>query len=479
MKFARFSLPSALILALASCIPLDPEVISQDCAVPVVPANFTRIFIGSPARGGQQAGTSADDPLDGTSADKFDTILRTIAEGQQPTWGTQKNIPQENLIVCLASGTFQTNGQSDWIIDVGHTKGAPRGFTVERNWKIHGRGVNHTKLQLASYVEDQYVDDQGASFTGGSNVVIGAHSDNASGVELSNMTIDANHDQLTFPGGAPLNLEGVVLRSIAGKHWIHDINVIGASGDLGFKNIIYESFALQIWGSAPVANSNQSTGNLIEKVNVTKPGRPMTNSSPPGGSMDGIVVNNAATEIRNNVVEGYYIAYGGWNMNEVWFHDNISRNTAYGFNADAFTNVGVTLQSNQFIHPTKYGIIIGGAGAAQTFSDWHVLNNTVTLHASGTIALGIRGQVQNSSFTDNTIQPDGGTAHNLTAILSFPSANGVANFSNNFQDNHIDGSMHVDFSQDPNFNTNCRFQNRDLQGRPIPSFPDNSGRQCK
>ncbi|HLK54698.1 MAG TPA: hypothetical protein VKU42_14650, partial [Candidatus Angelobacter sp.] len=181
MKFARFFFPSALILALVSCMPLDPEVISQDCIVPV-PANFTRIFIGSPARGGQQAGTSADDPLDGTSADKFDTILRTIAEGQQPTWGTQKNIPPENLIVCLASGTFQTNGQSDWIIDVGHTKGAPRGFTVEKNWKIHGRGVNHTKLRLASYVEDQYVDDHGASFTGGSNVVVGTHSDNASGV---------------------------------------------------------------------------------------------------------------------------------------------------------------------------------------------------------------------------------------------------------------------------------------------------------
>ncbi len=477
MKFARFFFPSALILALVSCMPLDPEVISQDCIVPV-PANFTRIFIGSPARGGQQAGTSADDPLDGTSADKFDTILRTIAEGQQPTWGTQKNIPPENLIVCLASGTFQTNGQSDWIIDVGHTKGSPRGFTVEKNWKIHGRGVNHTKLRLASYVEDQYVDDHGASFTGGSNVVVGTHSDNASGVELSNMTIDANHDQLAFGSGTPLNLEGVVLRSITGKHWIHDINIVGGSGDLGLKNIIYESFALLIWGSAPVSNSNQSTGNLIENVSVTKPGRPMTRNSPSGGSMDGIVVNNAVTEIRNNVVEDYYIAYSGWSMNQVWFHDNISRNTAYGFNADSFTNIGVTLQSNQFLHPTKYGIIIGGDRAAQTFSNWNVFNNTVMLNASGTIALGIRGQVQNSSFTDNTIQPDSGTAHNLTAIFSYSSANGVANFSNKFQSNHIGDSIRIDFSQDPNFNTNCRYQNRDLQGRPIPGFPDNSGSQC-
>ncbi len=479
MKFARFFLPSALILALVSCMSLDREVISQDCAVPVVPVNFTRIFIGSPARGGQQAGTSADDPLDGTSADKFDTILRTIAEGQQPTWGTQKNIPKENLIVCLASGTFQTDGQFDWIIDVGHSKGASRGFTVEKNWKIHGRGVKHTKLQLASYVETNTWMARDLPSTGGSNAVIGTHSDKASGVELSNMTIDANHDQLAFGGGPALNLEGIVLRSIAGQHWIHDINVIGGSGELGLKNLIYESFAVQIWGSGPVTNSNQSMGNLIENVSVTRPGRPMTRNSPAGGSMDGIVVNNAATEVRNNLVEGYYIAYSGWNMKLVWFHDNISRNTAYGFNADSFTNIGITLQSNQFLHPSKYGIIIGGESAGETFSDWHVLNNTVTLHSSGTIALGIRGQVQNSSFTENTIQPDGGTARNMTAIVSYSSANGVANFSNNFQNNRIDGSMHVDFSQDPNFNTNCRYQNRDLQGRPIPGFPDNSGSQCK
>jgi hypothetical protein len=205
----------------------------------------------------------------------------------------------------------------------------------------------------------------------------------------------------------------------------------------------------------------------------------MTSDSPPGGVIDGIIVNNAVTEIRNNTVEDYYIAYGGWSMNGVWFHDNISRNTAYGFNADALTNNGVILQSNQFLHPIKYGIILGSAGAEQTFARWNILNNTVTLNASDTIAMGIRGQVQNSNFSGNTIQSDGGTAHNLTAILSFSSAKGVANFSNSFQDNHIGDSIHVDFSQDPNFNTNCRYQNRDLQGRPIPGFPDNSGSQCK
>ena len=474
MKFARFFLPSALILALVSCKPLDPEVISQDCAVPILPANFTRIFIGSPAVGGQQSGATADDPLDGTTADKFDTILRTIAEGQQPTWGAQKNIPAENLIVCLTSGTFQTNGQSDWKIDVGHTNGIPRGFTVEKNWKIHGRGVNHTKLQLASYVPDQYVDSNGSPFSGGRNVVIGTHSDQASGVEISDLTVDANHDQLTPPGGTPLNLEGIVLRSIAGSHWIHNVNVVGGSGDAGARSVAFEAFALQIWGSSQNQTPNQSAANLIENVSVTKPGRLMVSGFPAGGAMDGIVLNNATGEVRNNVVEGYAIAYGGWAMGSVWFHDNVSKNSTYGFNADSFTNNGVILQSNQFIHSAAYGIVIGGG---TQFAHWNVSNNTIQMNATGSYGIVLRGQVQNSVFTENTIQSDGG--HNQTAIFSFPSGQGQANVGNSFQDNHIDGSLRINFSQDPDFSTNCRYLNRDLQDRPLRGFPDNSGSQCR
>src|SRR5580765_5716962 len=157
MKFSPFILASAtvltLALAMASCKPLSsPEVISQDCTVAAAPANFTRIFIGTPAHGGSQSGTSAKDPLDGTTAQKFDTILRSIAEGERPTWGTQKNIAPENLIVCLASGTFQTEGQYDTVFQFGYPTAVRRGFTVEKNWKIHGSGMSHTTLQLASFV---------------------------------------------------------------------------------------------------------------------------------------------------------------------------------------------------------------------------------------------------------------------------------------------------------------------------------------
>jgi hypothetical protein len=479
MKFALVILPPLMIASLVSCKPLSPDVVSHDCTVSAVPANFTRIYIGTPAGDGRQSGTNADDPLDGTTAQKFDTILRTIAEGQHPTWGVQQNIAPENLIVCLGSGTFQTEGQFDQVINLGHTQGTERGFTAEKNWKIHGRGTNRTTLQLASFVPENFVDSNGSPFTGGSNVVIGTHSDDSSGIELSDLTIDANHDQLAGASGLPLNLAAIVLRSREGGHRIHNINVISASGDAGFRNIIYETFAVQIWGSSPIPNPQVSAGNLIENISVSKPGHTLTPGSPPGGTMDGIIINNARGEIRNNVVAGYFIAYGGFSLDRVWFHDNIAQDCSYGFNMDAFSNHGIIIQSNQFIHPIRYGIVMGSPVPGDTFDKWQVLNNTLQLNAAGSIGIVLRGQVQNSAFAGNTISLDGNPVSNLVAILSLSSGRGLENRSNTFQGNHIDKALTFNFSEDPTFNTDCRFLNRDLQGRSLQGLPDNSSAACR
>jgi hypothetical protein len=476
MKVPRFVVSVALVLALASCIQLrTPEVTSQDCTV-AVPTGFTRIFIGTPAHGGQQSGASFSDPLDGSTAEKFDTILRTISEGQHPTWGTQTNIAPDNLIVCLTSGTFPTNGQYDWKLGLGHTQGKPQGFTVEQNWRIHGRGVDHTTLQLASYLPDQFVDQNGAALSGGRNVVIGTHSSRASGVEISDLTVDANHDHLTSSNGLPLNLEGIILRSDHGNHWIHDVNVVGGSGDVGFINVVFETFAVQIWGDTQPLDPTQDTGSIIERVTVGHPGHAVIRNSPDGGTMDGIVVNNAVAEVRNNVVDGYTLGYGGWAMGTANFHDNIARNVQYGFNADSFSNNGVTVQSNQFIDPSSYGIVIGGGGPSVTFANWNVTGNTIQLKRPGSFALVLRGQVQNSVFSGNTISADGRS--DLVAIWSYSAVSGVANQKNAFQNNRIDKMMTMNFSQDPNFNGDCRFQNRDLQGNARADFPDNSSAQC-
>ena len=106
-----------------------------------------------------------------------------------------------------------------------------------------------------------------------------------------------------------------------------------------------------------------SADNLIENVTVTKPGRADDQRCAPGGTMDGIVVTNAMGEVRNNVVEGYHrslTAAGSWTR---YGFTTISPETlSYGFNADSLTNNNVILESNQFIHPARYGIVYGRRG---------------------------------------------------------------------------------------------------------------------
>jgi hypothetical protein len=266
------------------------------------------------------------------------------------------------------------------------------------------------------------------------------------------------------------------LRSTQGGHWIHNVNVVGGSGDVGFVDVAFETFAVRIWGNVTPPDPSQNTGSIVEHVNVTNPGHAVVGGSPNGGAMDGIVVNTAVAEVRNNVVDGYQVGYGGWAMGAVSFHDNIARNVQYGFNTDSFSNDGVIVQNNQFIRPSGYGVVIGG-GPGATFSNWTITGNTVELARPGAIAVVLRGQVQNAVFSNNTISADGPS--DLFAIWSYQAASGAENLNNVFQNNHIDKSMAMRISADPNFNTNCRFQNRDLQGQALAAFPDNSSAKCR
>jgi len=137
----------------------------------------------------------------------------------------------------------------------------------------------------------------------------------------------------------------------------------------------------------------------------------------------------------------------------------------------------VIIHNNQFINPASYGIVIGGGNTGVTFANWSVTGNTIQLKRPGSIALVLRGQVQNSVFSGNTISANGPS--DLTAIWSYAAVSGVSNAKIVFQNNRIDKTMKINFSQDPNFSSDCRFQNRDLQGNTLATFPDNSNGQCQ
>src|SRR6185312_1541435 len=99
--------------------------------------------------------------------------------------------------------------------------------------------------------------------------------------------------------------------------------------------------------------------------------------------------------------------------------------------------------------------VIGGSNREQLFSQWRVLNNAVELDSSGTIGMVLRGQVQGAIFSGNKVFSDNTNAIRTIAIWSYSSGNGVANGGNIYQDNHFDRALGMNFSADPDFNTNC------------------------
>src|SRR5205807_1582075 len=143
--------------------------ISADCSESV-PQNFSRIFIAAHTNGRPGSGTAAD-PFDGSTAQKFDAILRARSEANQ-----------HNLVVCIGLGTFKTEGRYDFVVNLPHT--TARGFTINKNWKIHGEGMNRTTLVLADFMPNSYNMPPGT----GTGVVFSTHDDGASGIEISDLT---------------------------------------------------------------------------------------------------------------------------------------------------------------------------------------------------------------------------------------------------------------------------------------------------
>ncbi len=175
------------------------------------------------------------------------------------------------LMVCLGPGTFQTKGSYDFMILRPHT--AQQGFTVGRGWKIHGRGPAQTILQLADYLPiTDPKNPQNMPVGTGWNTVISTNSDGASGVEISDLTLDANYPSLKSlarkNGTKALNLEAIHLRSDLGGHWIHNVNVINAAGEIGGLNPAYETFPVWIV-SVQKAPPSANHGNIIEHVTMS------------------------------------------------------------------------------------------------------------------------------------------------------------------------------------------------------------------
>lgn len=362
--------------------------LSSDCTAKTLPQGFSRIFIafkpiGNTGKGG--SGT-VNDPFDGSTAEKFDTILRTRSEANQ-----------QNLIVCIGPGTYETEGAYDFVVNLPHK--TAHGFTLNKNWKIHGNGINKTILKLVNFLPNPPGGKKGT----GVNVVFSTHDDGSSGIEISDLSIDDNYSELKTKaqqqGSDALNLNAINLRSDQGGHWIHRVSVSHSSGEIN------ETFPVWIY-SVSTKSPYVNTGNIIENVTISGWG---------GGKCTAIAVAAATAEVRNNSVADYQIGYGGWSMGKMSFHDNIATNTAYGFNIDSLENEQVIITHNQIIHPREYGIVVGGGGH---YANFEISDNTFQINSRSVTPILLQGNVTNARIERNTFIADPPASGKIKTIVT-------------------------------------------------------------
>jgi hypothetical protein len=177
------------------------------------------------------------------------------------------------------------------------------------------------------------------------------------------------------------------------------VSVTGSAGEV--------SEAFPVWiVSVSNKSPSQNSGNIIEQIIMSEWG---------GGKCAAITIANALGEVRYNVVNGYQIAYGGWSLGKVSFHDNVSTNTVYGFNIDSLENDGVRIQNNHVIHPQQYGMVIGGGGH---YTNFEVVDNTIEINAKSAIGILLNGNVTNALIERNTFIADPPVTQNLKAIVT-------------------------------------------------------------
>src|SRR5262249_44809758 len=166
----------------------QPSKISADCTEDAarLPKGYSRVFIAQ-RNGKDGSGRSLNDARDGSTAANFDAVLRCLSEGCPAGQGEKPVAKTEKLIVCIGPGVFQSKGQYESFLGLPHP--SQQGFTIGKGWKVHGSGVAKTTVQLVDYrrsVEPK--DPEIFPPNTAHGVVFSTNSDEASGIEISDLT---------------------------------------------------------------------------------------------------------------------------------------------------------------------------------------------------------------------------------------------------------------------------------------------------
>ncbi len=430
-----------------------------------ISSDYQRIFFADPAQytGTFGDGSSPTSPLppgsfsigSHTITMNMDYQLRCRVEGGADCDLDKILRRSTTLVVCLAPGTYLTNGEYDLIFNGSRAAGTNLGFTLGAGWRFHGAGMSQTTVKLNSFLPIPMGTTTNLPPGSGYNAAFGTHDDSADNVEVSDLTVDLNYPVLKGQSpSTPLQLLGVQLRSNKGGHNIHNINVSNYASENGL-----EAFPIWIVSVAKVGSALSKNNQIKYTI--------LGNSSPPPGLCTGITIANVQGEVAYNVANGWSSygntfggcqGFGGWSLDNAWFHDNFALNNSASFLTDSLTNRTVTIEYNQFLNPSGWGMVIGGTGRYDYYT---IQYNEIDLSNFGSTGILFQGDVTGANVTRNNITVQG-TAGQNHGISFRANANRSLNIGNALQFNQISSRA----SNDAVPAHNCVFNNTNEQGTP-------------
>lgn len=281
-----------------------------------------------------RAGTgTADDPFDGSTTAKFDSLLRS-------TLGSAH------------SGTVTTNGLTNVVLRIGpgiFTTGGTRGngntneyFRALGSFVIQGSGKDVTTIKLANSVA--------GSWTNAYIFYRGTATGRMKHFELSDLSIDLNGaNQSLVTGQGTADIGAVQIHAETGV--IRDVDVV----DIYAKG--NETFPIFMGMSARTNNSTTLPANghySFERVRAwVRPNGSVT------GSMTAIAAGDAGIDSVWRPVSGVIrecqvfgnaeeSAFGGFSANGFLLENNWASNTWWGVVFDTYTNKNVRMVGNRF-----------------------------------------------------------------------------------------------------------------------------------
>jgi hypothetical protein len=314
------------------------------------------------------------DPYDGSTAEKFDAILRSIPE---------------NATIHLGPGTFLTNGYQDYSI-------ATKGFYVKKGWQVLGSGRDITTVKLMSLLDRPpgYSPYNGVAFCTGIGGGDGSNS------MVADLTVDCNASNLSTGtangtdykvGAIGLGGNNCVIRNV---HAIHAYGKFDPAADFECFTLVVSNFydTSGVWQTV--------TNGVIEDCVVD-------NSSPELGVAIMISGANSGVIRRNTIKD-----WGGTCVFQVYasnilVEDNTTDNCAEFFYIDTGSSDHVTFRNNIAIGLTHEMFDFDpspGAGALD--HDMIVENNTALMSGTGAF-FGVSGQQSghawNFTVRNNTV----------------------------------------------------------------------------